>query len=258
MDLNHRRLGAGEPLLLLHGIGMRWQWWTPVLDALAERFDVWALDQPGFGDSPPLAEEPTMAAHADAVEAFMRSHAIERPAVAGISMGGWIALELAKRGGVRAAVPLSPAGFWEGWEGAYSRGSLRVTYAVARALAGSADVATASVPGRVALFSQVVARPWRIPASEAAASLRAVAASDFVRTLRAFASDRFAGGSDVAVPVTVGWGLRDRLLLPRQRWRAASEVRGARVVDLPGCGHVATWDDPELVARVILEGAARV
>jgi pimeloyl-ACP methyl ester carboxylesterase len=258
MDLNHRRLGTGEPLLLLHGIGMRWQWWTPVLDALAARHEVWVIDHPGFGDSPafPASVEPTIDAHADAIESFARAHAIERPAVAGISMGGWIALELAKRGSVRAAVPLSPAGFWEGREGPYGRASLRATYALCRAVSGFADTLTATAAARAALFSQVVARPTRVPASEAAASLRAVAASDFERTLRAFAYGRFSGGSAVAVPVTIGWGLRDRLLLPRQRLRALREVRGARGVDLPGCGHVATYDDPELVARVVLEGAA--
>lgn len=258
MDLNHRRFGTGSPLLLLHGIGMRWQWWTPVLEALAARHEVWAIDHPGFGDSPPLSVEPTVEAHAEAVEAFARTRGIEGYAVAGISMGGWIALELAKRGSVRAAVPISPAGFWEGWEGRYGRASLRATYALARALAPVADTASAPAAARVALLGQMVAHPTRVPASEVAASLRSLAASDFMRTLRAFAYGRFSGGDAVTVPVTVAWGGRDRLLLPRQARRAAAEVRGARVVSLPGCGHIATYDDPEAVARVVLEGAAAV
>jgi pimeloyl-ACP methyl ester carboxylesterase len=255
MDLNHRRFGTGSPLLLLHGIGMRWQWWTPVLDALAARHEVWAIDHPGFGDSPPLAEEPTMEAHADAVEAFARTHGIEGFAVAGISMGGWIALELAKRGSVRAAVPCSPAGFWEGWEGPYGRASLRATYALARALAPVADTVSAPAAARVALLGQMVAHPTRVPASEVAASLRSLAASDFLRTMKAFAFDRFSGGEEVSVPVTVAWGARDRLLPPRQARRASVEIPAARVVPLPGCGHIATYDDPGLVARVVLEGA---
>ena len=53
MELVFERRGAGEPLVLLHGIGSRWQVFEPVLDLLASEFEVWALDMPGFGASPP-------------------------------------------------------------------------------------------------------------------------------------------------------------------------------------------------------------
>jgi pimeloyl-ACP methyl ester carboxylesterase len=58
------------------------------------------------------------------------------------------------------------------------------------------------------------------------------------------------------VPVTIAWGSKDRLLLPRQARRAARAIPRARVLMLSGCGHVPTWDDPEQVARVILDGTA--
>ena len=50
MQLNHYRAGAGEPLVLLHGIGSHWQMWEPVLPMLTARHDVIAVDLPGFGD----------------------------------------------------------------------------------------------------------------------------------------------------------------------------------------------------------------
>jgi pimeloyl-ACP methyl ester carboxylesterase len=53
----------------------------------------------------------------------------------------------------------------------------------------------------------------------------------------------------------VAWGSKDRLLLPRQARRAAQAIPRARVLMLHGCGHVPTWDDPEQVASVILDGA---
>jgi pimeloyl-ACP methyl ester carboxylesterase len=56
--------------------------------------------------------------------------------------------------------------------------------------------------------------------------------------------------------VTVAWGAKDRLLVPRQARRAAAAIPRARVLLLHGCGHVPTWDDPEQVARVILDGTA--
>jgi pimeloyl-ACP methyl ester carboxylesterase len=139
----------------------------------------------------------------------------------------------------------------------YSRVSLRATSTLARTVAPRADTLTASAAGRIALFSQIAAHPARIPASEAAASLRAVAASDFDRTLAAMMPQRFSGGDAVSVPVTVVWGARDRLLLTkRQAPRAEREVRGARLVLMPGCGHVATYDDPGLMARVVLDGVS--
>ena len=55
------------------------------------------------------------------------------------------------------------------------------------------------------------------------------------------------------VPVTIAWGSRDRLLLRRQGVRASGPIPGARLVRLPGCGHVPMNDDPALVARVILD-----
>ena len=52
MQPNHDRSGRGEPLVLMHGIGSRWQMWEPVIPRLAERHDVIAVDLPGFGASP--------------------------------------------------------------------------------------------------------------------------------------------------------------------------------------------------------------
>ncbi|MCZ9338950.1 alpha/beta fold hydrolase, partial [Streptomyces sp. TRM76130] len=57
------------------------------------------------------------------------------------------------------------------------------------------------------------------------------------------------------VPVTVAWGARDRLLPPRQGVRAKTVIPRARLVRLPGCGHVPMNDDPALVARVLLDGS---
>jgi pimeloyl-ACP methyl ester carboxylesterase len=58
------------------------------------------------------------------------------------------------------------------------------------------------------------------------------------------------------VPVTIAWGERDRLLLPRQARRAQRLIPSARVLMLRGCGHVPTYDDPEQVASVLLEASA--
>ena len=60
------------------------------------------------------------------------------------------------------------------------------------------------------------------------------------------------------VPVTIGWGTRDLLLPPRQAVIAWARLPQARIVPLPGCGHVPMTDNPELVAEVLLTGSMRV
>lgn len=244
--------------MLVHGIGSQWPAWEPVLDRLAAQRDVIALDLPGFGMSPPLPSgvAPTVPALADSVMELLEQLEVSRPHVAGNSMGGWIALELARRGVVASATALSPAGFWNRREVAYSRASLRLTVRIARALDPIADRMTASAALRTLLFGQVVARPWRIPAEDAAGALRALARSPaFDATLTVLTAGHFTGGADVSVPVTIAWGDRDRLLIPRQAGRAVRAIPGARLATLEGCGHVPMSDDPERVVQVLLEAS---
>ena len=65
----------------------------------------------------------------------------------------------------------------------------------------------------------------------------------------------FADNLPEDVQVTIGWGTRDRLLLPRQAQVATARLPQARLVPLPGCGHVPMTDNPQLVAEVLLRGS---
>lgn len=258
MDLVYERRGAGEPLVLLHGIGDRWQTWLPVLDRLAADHDVIAVDLPGFGASPPLPDGSAydIADLVDALTAFFGRLGLDRPHVAGNSLGGMLALELGRTGRARSVTALSPAGFWNGPEIAYATAALRFTRAVARrsprALAGRT---LRSRPGRAAMTGLIYARPAGRDPDEVLAGAEALAnAPGFVPTLRHGLDVRYHATIDV--PVTIAWGTRDRLLLPWQAARANRAVPGVRGVWLPGCGHVPMGDDPTMVAGVILRGAA--
>ena len=258
MDLNHYRVGSGPPLVLIHGIGSRWQVWDPVLRRLAAERDVIALDLPGFGASPmpPPGTPPGLASLTRLVGEFIDGLGVQQPHVAGNSLGGLISLELAKQGRVRSATGLSPAGFYNDKEAAYARRSLKITVRTSRLLAPWVDRLTASPLVRTLTFSQVVAKPRMLGAADAAAQVRALAEAPwFDDTLPAIADDRFTGGEAIQVPVTIAWGAKDRLLLPRQGRRAVRMIPGARLVMLTGCGHVPTYDDPEQVARVLLDGS---
>ena len=255
MTLSHHRAGAGDPLVLIHGIGSHWQVWEPVLAALEAEREVIAVDLPGFGGSAPLpaGTEPEPGALALAVAAFLDDLGVGAVHVAGNSLGGWIALELVRIGRARSACALSPAGFWNRWEMAYGKASLRMTRATAVRVGDRAERLYASPAVRRVAFAQIMAHPERLPAAAAAASTRNLAASPgWEATLDAICRRRFSHGEALPATVTVAWGERDRLLLRRQAERARSEVPRARHVVLRGCGHVPTWDDPDLVARAIL------
>lgn len=253
--MHFHRAGGGAPLVLIHGVGHHWQAWAPVIDRLAPTCDVLAVDSPGFGRSAPLPAgvEPTVWAYADAFEEFLRAQGLERPDVAGNSMGGAIALELARRGAVRSATALSPAGFWTPGELRFTQVSLGVLAAVPAPLRPALLAAARTLPGRAALFAQLVKRPSALPGEEAAATLRdAWAAPAFDGALRAFDAYEFTAGNELDdVPVTVAWGDADRLLpYRRQAPRARAALPHARHVTLDA-GHVPYFDAPDAVADVI-------
>jgi pimeloyl-ACP methyl ester carboxylesterase len=259
MDLNHHRGGSGDPLVLLHGIGARWEMWTPVLGALQDRYDVLAPDLPGFGASPMPAPgtPPGIDSLCDLLLEWLADQGVAAGSfhVAGNSMGGEMALELGRRGAARTACALSPAGFASPAETIYAKGTLRVALASARRLAPRADRLLARPRARKLMLNTFFARPELIPPAVAAADMRAMAGAPwFDDTLPTITP--FDAPDGIAVPTTIAWGAKDRLLLPRQAERARAMLPSATIVMLPGCGHVPTWDDPALVTRVLLEAAA--
>ncbi|WP_225827681.1 alpha/beta fold hydrolase [Streptomyces naphthomycinicus] len=258
VTVSYARVGRGEPLVLLHGIGHHRQAWDPVVDILATERDVIAVDLPGFGASPDLPEGLTydLPSTNSVLGALFEALGLDRPHVAGNSLGGLLALELGREKLARSVTALSPAGFWSEAERRYAftvllamRGiAQRLPLPLVRRLAGTAA-------GRTALTSTIYARPARrAPEAVVAETLALVAATGFEATLRAGATVRFTDDLP-GLPVTVAWGTRDRLLLRRQGIRAKQFIPQARLVRLPGCGHCPMNDDPALVARVILDGS---
>src|SRR5918998_1246787 len=202
MKLDHHRGGVGEPLVLIHGVGHTWRGWKPMLPLLERDFDVLAVDLPGFGRSAslPAGTEPTPEALADAVERAMDAAGFGRAVLCGNSLGGWIALELARRG--RAG--------------------------------------------------PVVARPWRLDPDDFAEVLRLFAeAPGFLDTLPHTFGGQPKGLDQIDVPVTILWGTRDLLLLPRQAKRFERLIPNAELRYLDGLGHTPMSDDPELLAELI-------
>jgi pimeloyl-ACP methyl ester carboxylesterase len=245
-----------EPLVLLHGIGSHRHMWAPVLPLLEPRYDVHALDMPGFGDRPPLSDEPSPQRLAQAIAEIMDERDLETAHVAGNSLGGWVALELAKLGRTRSVCALSPAGFWEGWERAFMRVSLVNARTLTKALLPVAEPVNAKPAVRKALYGQFFEHGERLSHAEAVASARNLGTCPgWNATLKAMAPRTFEGGDQVPAPVTIAWGEHDKLLLRRQAARAKAALPQARHIVLTGCGHVPTYDDPAMVTDAIVTSA---
>jgi pimeloyl-ACP methyl ester carboxylesterase len=260
MGLAYERMGSGPPLILLHGVGHRRQAWGAVLDRLTPHRDVITVDLPGHGESPPLdTGQPAVEAMLGAVTALLDDLGLERPHMAGNSLGGRLALEAAVAGRAASATALSPAGFWRTErEATMARAAFTVMEAVGGRLQRFGPALSRHTAGRALLYGVTVSRPSRVPAAQAAGDMPAfLAAHDALEAILAQMTP-FTGQIPADVPVTIAWGTKDRLLRPPQVLVAKARLPQARIRPLPGCGHVPMTDDPPLVADVLLQGSGRL
>ena len=93
--VNVIELGAGPPVVFVHGLSGSWQNWLEQLPVFADRHRVIALDLPGFGHSEMPAERISIAGYARVLDALCDALDIDSAALVGNSMGGFISAELA-------------------------------------------------------------------------------------------------------------------------------------------------------------------
>jgi pimeloyl-ACP methyl ester carboxylesterase len=260
MGLAYERHGAGPTLVLLHGVGHRRQAWNAVLGLLTPHRTVIMVDLPGHGASPPLRGiadgRPAVRAMAEELVAFFDELGLDRPHVAGNSLGGALALLAGAAGRAATVTGLSPAGFWaSAWHYPYARAvfrTMQLTGPVARPLVPALARHTA---GRAVLAAAIVSRPsWMSPEQAMADAQAFFCAREAVSAVLA-EQVWFTEPIPAGVPVTIAWGTKDRLLPPSQARVARRRLPQARFVRLVGCGHVPMTDNPGLVARVLLEGS---
>ena len=243
------RAGAGPRVLLVHGLGGERHVWEPVWPALTARCDVMTIDLPGFGGSAPLpaGSDLSPAGLAGAVAAHLAAQGFGQPHVAGNSLGGWVALELARLGAARSVTALCPAGFWERKQGPLAPGP-RTTL---RALRGLVPLAFAVPAVRRRALGGVMVHPERLGYRAATRIARAYAGSrGYVDVQTAMRAHRLEDAAGIDVPVTLAWADRDRLVGPQR-----VVLTPTRTVVLRAAGHVPMWDVPDEVTRLVLEDA---
>jgi pimeloyl-ACP methyl ester carboxylesterase len=254
------RLGSGPPLLLIHGTGGSRRHWKPVVGLLARDHELLLVDLPGHARSgpPPEGTPHSPPGYAQLLSDLLDELGVRAPKVAGNSVGGWTALELAKLGRTGSVVALSPAGLWRTRDPLQCRLQLWGQYRLGLLFSGLVPPLLKTTVGRTALMSGTVARPRQLPPEEAIEMAQTYSSTPCFREhFRDTTRSRFTGGEGISVPVTIAWGDRDRLI-PKRARRRDQLPDHARELTLPGCGHLPMWDDPALIARTIADVGASV
>jgi len=221
------------------------------MDLLAAERDVVAVDMPGFGESDvlPPGVAPTPANLGAAIAELCTELGLQRYHLTGNSLGGWAALELAKSDVAASVCAISPAGLWRSALGPRRFDS----HAFAHRLGPLFSLLLASPRLRTRFLSTTIGHPERLTAQEGRELILDWRDAPGYEAANAEMRGRvFEHPELVRVPTTIAWGTLDQLVRPPRPERMPP---GARYVELEGVGHTPTWDDPELVARLILEAS---
>lgn len=256
MDMHFERLGAGKPLLLIHGLGSTWQTWEPVLAGLSAHREVIAVDLPGFGATAPLEGEVTIAGLADAISAFIDTHGLAGVDLLGSSVGARLVLELARRGVGGHTVALNPGGFWSPRQRTVFGLSIGASIRLIRALQPVLPALTRNRVARTALLAQLSPRPWALDPDLVLRELRTwAAAPSYDALLEALVhgpDQEGATGAQTPGRVVIGWGRQDRVVTPSQARCARERFPDAELHWFDSCGHFPMWDRPAETVELVL------
>ncbi len=247
------------PLVLLHPILLSGRVWQDVIPYLSSRYRVYNHTLLGHRGGPPVQRHPaTVSDVIDAAEHYLDDHRLERPHLVGNSMGGFVAIELARRGRAATVCALSPAGFWSTEDGSFDRAAKRARRiaAVCRLVRPIAPLTLSSATvRRLALRSINVA--WRADQVAAARAVEAVedtvACSVTIDEVFSHNDGQIAPLDPLPCPTTLAWSEKDSLVPVATYGKIARErLPRATFEVLPDVGHVPMLDDPALVARTII------
>jgi pimeloyl-ACP methyl ester carboxylesterase len=241
LEIAYERVGEGAPLVLLHGAASDGRMWRPQLSGLADALTVVAWDEPGAGRSSDVPAGFGLADYADCAAALIEALGLGAAHVGGLSWGGTVALEVLRRH-PRLVASLVLVDTYAGWKGSLPEEEVRARVEGARRmLAAPPEEFDPTLPG---LFGPD-------PPAEAAALVEEMAAAVRPQSLATqlfvmAEADQRDMLPEVSVPTLLVWGeldARSPLRVARQFERA---IAHAKLVVLPGCGHVSNLERPDL------------
>ncbi|MFI7000111.1 alpha/beta fold hydrolase [Nocardia sp. NPDC050175] len=243
------------PLVLLHGITMSAKAWQDVTPLLEPHRAVVALTALGHRGGAPVARRPARISDlVDDAERALDALGLERAHLAGNSLGGWIAIELARRGRADTVCALSPAGFWEAGATGQTAGvkKLRRMIALTRLTHRMQPLAVHSRLVRRIGMRDIARRADRITPAQVLDAARDLLGCTVIDDLLGN-HEQVAPLPELPCPITLAWSAYDAILPVDVNGRIARErIPQAHFEILPGVGHVPMIDDPALVAATIL------
>jgi pimeloyl-ACP methyl ester carboxylesterase len=230
--------GSGPPLVYLHGVAPAGEW-LPLHERLAEHFTVYAPDHPGFG----LTERPEWLSGFDDLvlhyEALFRALGLDRPLLAGFSLGGWIAADFAVTypDRVGALVLLNAAGL-------HVEGHL---------IGDLAALSREKLNEAIFHDPRVADEYWkaRLLPDQRLRQYRAMTTASLLAWNPWFDPKLPRRLARVTAPALVLWAEHDRLIPPIYGEAYRDALPHATLEVLPDCGHMAPVERPEAVAEAI-------
>ena len=240
--------------MLLHGTNSSRSIWKPLLPQLSDEREVFSVDLPAHGQSPPSSFTPPD--WAKEVAALLDHLGLEHVAVVGHSSGGWAALELAKLGRASGVLALTPAGLWQKHSPPITDAILAVNWRLGQILGETVVTKPLHTRmGRRTSLRQISAQPADVPAEGAMAMVKTVLASKhFPEHFRQTRRLRFLDGQQIPATsrsTSSGAARTESPASPNiTPHRPAPRARDHET--WADCGHMLIWDAPQQVIDAAL------
>lgn len=242
------------PLVLLHGGSWSGDQWRDVVPLLAAHHEVHTPTALGHRGGPVVQRRPvTIWDVIDESERYLDECGLDRPHVAGHSMGGFTALELARRGRAASVCAISPGGLWSDDLRLRAMKGVRRQLALGRLMRPITPLLMKSPGMRRRVMTDATLHGDRLSYQRAIEITKESAACTVTDDIFNNADEHVARMDPLPCPITIAWAEKDRIL-PVGLCEAIARDRlpSATFTVLPGLPHNPTIDDPELVARTIL------
>lgn len=249
--LNVRQWGTGDPLILVHGLGMSSDLWLHQVRPFSQQYHVIAIDLRGFGrsDRPRGAGLYTVENFAKDIASVIRILNLDPVHYVGTSMGGYfgIALGLDSPELCRSLSLCHTA----------SRSSIADDVLAAR----TAALQNQSMDEYAKLVSaQALARPSNSVVTEwleerVASNDQEIYAQVLTEGLRSF--DASNAIESIQLPTLVVVGEHDRIISPQKGYDLAASIPAAHLVEIAGVGHLSYMEAPEIFNATILDFLAQ-
>ena len=236
-------------LILVHGYPFDHTLWDHVIPLLGTGVEVWAPDLRGFGGAPVNGEEPALGRMADDIRALLDQHNLGRVVLAGMSMGGYVALAFADHypGRLAGLGLISSQTYADSDEArANRRAMIQKIRRDGVAVAAKAAVAKTFAPAnsqRPELARFPIAGAEKAGSEGLAWALEAMARRP----------DRSTVLKELRIPTLIVHGLEDQFIPTERVRQMASLATDGRLVEIPGAGHATPLEAPQPVAEALLD-----